>query len=206
MEINLANAQVAHRHLPSVLPILTIGKIAKRQSDKISVFALDRVAQTQHRVIAPRLRDGHVSRAQYARDDRMRLFGSQAVRKLLPVTFARRHDQPPTQGVIGAYAPLPRLNLTSRRTHEQLRHALQTSPTKDKNRRKARDMAESRLILTPCGLQVAKTPPRWRKTFSMPSRLRFSEPVLATTELPDDCSVISQSAAGSSKITRSISQ
>jgi hypothetical protein len=79
MEINLTSAEVTHRHLPSVLPILAIGKIAKCQSDKISVFPLDRVAQSQHRVIAPRLRDGHVSRAQYARNDRMRLFGSQAL-------------------------------------------------------------------------------------------------------------------------------
>src|ERR1700739_2806570 len=95
MEIKLPSAQVTHRHLPSVLPILAIGKIAKRQSDKISVFRLDRVAQSQHQIIAPRLRDGHVSRAYKAGNDRVRLFGSQAVRKLLPVTFARRHDRPP---------------------------------------------------------------------------------------------------------------
>ncbi len=64
MEINLTSPQVTHRHLPSVLPILAVGKIAKRQSDEISIFRLDRVAQSQHRGIASSLRDGHVSRAQ----------------------------------------------------------------------------------------------------------------------------------------------
>src|SRR6266436_7808158 len=73
MEINLTSPQVTHRHLPSVLPILAVGEIAKRQSDEISIFPLDRVAQSQHRVIASSLRDGHVSRAQYARNAPARL-------------------------------------------------------------------------------------------------------------------------------------
>jgi hypothetical protein len=101
MEINLTRAQVTHRHLVSVLPILAIGKIAKRQSDEIGIFPLDRVAQSQDRVIASRLGDGHVGRAQYARNDYMRLFGSQPLGKLLPVTFARRHARPPTERLIG---------------------------------------------------------------------------------------------------------
>jgi hypothetical protein len=61
MEINLTSPQVTHWHLPSVLPILAIGKIAQRQSDEKCIFPLDRVAQSQHRVIASSLRDGHVS-------------------------------------------------------------------------------------------------------------------------------------------------
>jgi hypothetical protein len=101
MEINLTSPQVTHRHLPSVLPVLAVGKIAKRQSDEISIFPLDRVAQSQHRVIASRLRDGHVSRAQYARNDCMRLLGSQTLGKPLPVTFTRRHYRLPEQRLIG---------------------------------------------------------------------------------------------------------
>src|SRR5689334_5899922 len=101
MEINLTSPHVTHRHLPSVLPILAIGKIAKRQSDEISVFALDRVAQSQYRVIASSLRNGHVRRAQYARNDCMRLFGSQPLGKPLSVTFTRPHDRPPEQRLIG---------------------------------------------------------------------------------------------------------
>jgi len=100
MEINLTSPQITHRHLPSVLPILAVGKIAKRQSDEISIFPLDRVAQSQRRVIASSLRDGHVSRAQYARNDCMRPFGSQTLGKPLPVTFTRRHDQPSEQRLI----------------------------------------------------------------------------------------------------------
>jgi hypothetical protein len=101
MEINLTSPQVTHRHLPSVLPILAIGKIAQRQRDEKSILPLDRVAQFQHRVIASRLRHGHVSGAQYARNDCMRLFGSQPLGKPLPVTFTGRHDRPPEQRVIG---------------------------------------------------------------------------------------------------------
>src|SRR6266853_3434156 len=103
MEINLTSPQVTHRHLPSVLPILAVGKIAKRQSDEISIFRLDRVAQSQHRVIASSLRDSHVSRAQYARNDCMRLFGSQTLGKPFPVTFACRHDRLPEQRLIVHY-------------------------------------------------------------------------------------------------------
>src|SRR5260370_38423579 len=110
MEINLTSPQVTHRHLPSVLPILAVGKIAKRQSDEISIFRLDRVAQSQHRVIASSLRDGHVSRAQYARNECMRLFGSQTLGKPCPITFSCRHVRLPEQRSSGAN-PDPRVQL-----------------------------------------------------------------------------------------------
>ena len=97
MEINLASAQVTHRHLPSVLPILAIGKIAQRQSDEKCIFPLDRVAQSEHRVIASGLRDGHVGGAQYPRNNCVRLLGSQPLSKPLPITFTDRHDRPPAR-------------------------------------------------------------------------------------------------------------
>jgi hypothetical protein len=101
MDTSLASPHVADGHEPPILPIYSIGVIAKRQRDQKSIFPLEGPAQSWHRVIASRFRDGHVSRAQDPCDDGRRMFDSQPLGKALPVTFTRRHDRPPKQRLIG---------------------------------------------------------------------------------------------------------
>jgi hypothetical protein len=56
---------------------------------------LNRLAHPQHRIIASRLGDSYVGRAQSARDDCMRLLGSQSLGKPFPIAFTRRHGRTP---------------------------------------------------------------------------------------------------------------
>jgi hypothetical protein len=73
-----------------------IGDWENREASKRreGIFPLDRVAQSQHRIVASSLRDSHISCAQDARNDSMRLFGPQPLGKPPPVAFARRHGRP----------------------------------------------------------------------------------------------------------------
>ena len=76
MDTGLARPDVVDRHELPVLPVYSIGVIAQGQSHEKRVFPLKGPAQPRHRVIASRFCDGHVSRPQCARNDRMRLLGS----------------------------------------------------------------------------------------------------------------------------------
>ena len=62
MDRSLTRPHIAHGHLPPVLPIYSIGVITERQIDEKSICPLNRAAQSQYRVIASSLCDGHVSR------------------------------------------------------------------------------------------------------------------------------------------------
>jgi hypothetical protein len=93
MQVDLANTEVANRHLPTVLPVLTIGKVAKCQCDQVGFFPLDRLAQLQDRVVAMYLSGGHVGGPQYARHPRARLLGRQPLRESMPIPFSPRDDR-----------------------------------------------------------------------------------------------------------------
>jgi hypothetical protein len=111
MDTSLASPHVADGHEPPVLPIYAIGVIAEGQSDEKSIFPLEGPAQSWHRVIASRFRDGHVSRAQDPRDDGRRMLDSQPLGKALPVTFTRRHSDLPSRGSSGPDVCPCRFNL-----------------------------------------------------------------------------------------------
>src|ERR1700756_5698909 len=74
MDTSLTSTHIGHGYEPSLLPIFSIGKITKSKSDQKSIFALEGAVQFLRRGIASRLRNGHVSRAQYSRKDYRHLF------------------------------------------------------------------------------------------------------------------------------------
>jgi hypothetical protein len=60
MNTRIAGPQVAHRRLPAVLPIFTMGKIAEYQPDQKGIFSLERAGHSWQRVIAANLSDGYL--------------------------------------------------------------------------------------------------------------------------------------------------
>src|ERR1700730_5638514 len=101
MDTSLTDTYVGYGYETPLLPIFSIGKVTKRQSDQKSIFGLEGSAQFLHRDIASRLRDGHVSGAQYSRKDRWRSLHMKPLGKSLPITFPRRHSRPPELRLVG---------------------------------------------------------------------------------------------------------
>src|ERR1700756_5616082 len=95
MDGTLTRAHVGYGYEPSLLPVFSIGKITKSKSDQKSIFALEGAVQFLRRGIASRLRNSHVSRAQYSRKDDWCLFYMEPFGKPLPITLARRHSRTP---------------------------------------------------------------------------------------------------------------
>ena len=63
MDASLTGTHVGNGYYPAFFPILASGKITKRQRDEKSIFARERTTHFFHRNVAPRLCDGHFSRA-----------------------------------------------------------------------------------------------------------------------------------------------
>jgi hypothetical protein len=98
MDTRIACPQVAHRRLPALLPIHTVGEIAEYQPDQKRIFPLDWAGHYRQRVIAANFSDGYLGFAQRPGNDRRRVFGPQSLAEPLSVSISRGHDQSPAQG------------------------------------------------------------------------------------------------------------